>query len=428
MLGSEDQKHYLSSMLDKINLSVTSGETSLTQIPGKILEDLKDAIDPEFIKSTIVNERVLTRRYTINAAAAMAGISHTLLYQAEKDGRLPPPDFRQDTKKSVRAGYTINQINHIRSVFETAPRKPTDLATAIVGVLNLKGGSHKTTTCHLLSQYLAIRGYRVLVVDTDPQGTLSFYFGKRPDIDVFYEHTIGPFLLEDDHMLVEAGFEEGASESLHYGIQKTYWDNIDIIPACLQNLNIDMLYSRNLADTPEALYQKVMRLRYGLLDIAQDYDFVVVDGTPSLNLTTLNVLSACDMCFVPTPAAMPDYASTLQFANMVTDAITTYSDRGIYPNFPDIRYFITKHTSNSSYVEQMERIIRHVFNVERGDVLTNVAPHSDEIGKATTKSIHSIYEMSPKDSDNRKRLKQTTDMFDKLFSEMHDAIWDTCYV
>ena len=36
-----------------------------------------------------------------------------------------------------------------------------------------------TTTCHLFSQYLAIRGYRCLLLDTDPQGSLSFYFGKQ---------------------------------------------------------------------------------------------------------------------------------------------------------------------------------------------------------------------------------------------------------
>ena len=106
----------------------------------------------------------------------MTGISHTRLYAAEKDGRLPEPDYRKDTKNKVRSGYTINQINHIRSVFKKSQSKPEGSNAAIIGVCNLKGGSRKTTTCHLFSQYLALKGYKVLVLDTDPQGSLSFFF------------------------------------------------------------------------------------------------------------------------------------------------------------------------------------------------------------------------------------------------------------
>jgi chromosome partitioning protein len=105
--------------------------------------------------------------------------------------------------------------------------------------------------------------------------------------------------------------------------------------------------------------------------------------------------------------------------------IQTYSDSQVYPNIPDIRYFITKY-SRSSYAQFMAQIIRRVFNVERGDVLSNEAHHSDEIGKATN-DIMSIYEVNPSESDNRKRLKDTLAMFDRLFNEMHDAIWETCF-
>ena len=74
----------------------------------------------------------------------------------------------------------------------------------------------------------------------------------------------------------------------------------------------------------------------------------------------------------------------------------------------------------------MSKIIRKVFTVERGDVLKNQAHHSDEVGKATN-SIASIYEVNPSEADNRKRLKKSVELFDKLFAEMHDSIWDTCF-
>lgn len=425
MSASEAQRKYLNSILEKITTVVTRGERIIEQIPELIKKSLKDKIDPDQIESLQVSDRVLKRRYGTTQAGQMAGVSHSLIYAAEKDGRLPQPDFRTDTKNTTRAGYTINQINHIRKVFGTAPRKPNKAEAAIIGVLNLKGGSQKTTHCHLFSQYLAIKGYRVLLLDTDPQGSLSFYFGKRPDIDVSYENTIAPYLLEDDESLVEAGLPEGSSETLHYAVQKTYWDNIDIIPSCLQNLNIDLLMPQVMDASDIPFEDRIMKLRYGLQEVSKDYDFVIVDGTPSLNLSTLNVVSACDMVFVPTPAAMADYASTLKFSGLVAETIETYQKANLCPNVPDIRYFITKYTK-SSYAQFMAQIIRRVFTVERGDVLNAESYHSDEIGKASN-DITSIYEVNPSEADNRKRLKKTIEMFDELFDEMHDAIWDTCF-
>lgn len=421
----DSQKLYLRSMLNKISVVVERGERIMKEIPGLVKKDQMTRFDDEWYAAAQVDERIQKRRYGTTQAADLAGISHSLLYAAEQDGRLPEPDYRQDTSRKIRAGYTMNHINHMRGVFDTAPRKPKGLPAAIVGVLNLKGGSQKTTTCHLFAQFLAMKGYRVLLLDTDPQGSLSFFFGKRPDDNVHYEDTIAPFFLEDDEALVAVGHPEGASRSLHYAIQKTYWDNIDIIPSCLQNLNIDLMMPKVMDDAEVPLYDRIMKLRYGLLEVSKDYDFVIVDGTPSLNLSTLNVVSACDMCFVPTPAAMLDFASTLQFANMVSETIETYSDGEIYPNIPDVRYFITKYTG-SSYAQFMGQIIRRVFNVERGDVLKHEAHASDEIGKANNRT-YSVYEQNPADSDNRKRLKTTVEMFDRLFGEMHDEVWETCY-
>lgn len=425
MTGADSQKSYLLGILSKINTVVKRGETIMKEIPGLVRKAQKHKHDAEWLEASQVDERIQKRRYGTTQAAELAGISHSLMYAAEKDGRLPEPEFRSDTAKKVRSGYTMNHINHMRQVFNTASRKPEGATAAVVGILNLKGGSQKTTTCHLFSQFLAMKGYRVLLLDTDPQGSLSFFFGKRPDDNVHYENTIAPFFLEDEAALVEAGFPEGASQSLHYAIQKTYWDNIDIIPSCLQNLNIDLMMPKVMDDANVDFIDRIMKLRRGLVGVGQDYDFILVDGTPSLNISTLNVVSACDMVFVPTPAAMLDFASTLQFAGLVAETIETYNESSLYPNIPDIRFFITKY-SGSSYAQFMGQIIRRVFTVERGDVLSTEAHASDEIGKATN-STYSIYEQNPAESDNRKRLKTTTEMFDKLFEEMHDAVWETCF-
>lgn len=420
-----EQSDYINEVFNKISEVVARGEKIMRQIPGLVKKAQKDKHDASWVEEAQVDEKVQKRRWGPTQAAQLVGVSHSLIYSAEKDGRLPPPEYRADTRTKKRSGYTMNHINNMRSVFNKAPRKPEGVPAAVIGVLNLKGGSQKTTTCHLFSQYLAMKGYRILLLDTDPQGSLSFYYGKRPDDNVHYEDTVAPFFLEDDEALVEAGHPVGASKNLRYAIQKTYWNNIDIIPSCLQNLNIDLMMPKVMDDAKIPFEQRIMKLRAGLMDLADDYDFIIVDGTPSLNISTLNVVSACDMVFVPTPAAMLDYASTLQFAGLIAETIETYNDGSVAPNFPDLRFFITKY-SGSSYAKFMAQIIRKVFTVERGDVLSNEAYTSDEIGKATN-STYSIYEQNPVESDNRKRLKSTIEMFDALLGEMHDAVWETCY-
>lgn len=418
-------KEFLLGLLAKLQKVIVRGDTVMSQIPSLIRKTQQDKHTEEWLTFNAVDNKVQKRRYGTTQAAELAGISHSLLYTAEEDGRLPKPEYRSDTVKKVRAGYTMNHINHMRDVFGTAPRKPENAKAAIVGFLNLKGGSQKTTNTQLFAQNLAIKGYRVLLLDTDPQGSLSLFFGKTPDDKVQYEHTVAPFMLEDEEAMLVAGHSEGVTKTLDYAIQNTYWSNIDIIPSCLQNLSIDLNLPsiQNANKTPA--FDRFMKLRVGLLGVADNYDFILIDGTPSLNISTLNVISACDVCFVPTPAAMMDYASTLQFTSLVADTIEGFADVDVFPNMPDMRYFITKYT-RSSYAQFMGQLIRKVFTVERGDVLSNEAHASDEIGKANN-SIYSIYEINPSESDNRKRLKVTIEKFDALYNEMHDAVREVCF-
>ncbi|WP_163068131.1 AAA family ATPase, partial [Acinetobacter baumannii] len=60
----------------------------------------------------------------------------------------------------------------------------------VLAIANFKGGSAKTTTSVHLSQYLALRGYRVLAIDLDPQASLSAMFGAQPELDVAENETI----------------------------------------------------------------------------------------------------------------------------------------------------------------------------------------------------------------------------------------------
>ena len=127
-------------------------------------------------------KKTLNRRFSISEAAEMVGRSTTSIRQAEKVGRLPEP---VKGEKGRRRGYTLEAINQMRGVFGTRPwRDPTSDEAVVIAIQNFKGGVGKSTLTAHLAQYLGLQGYRVCVLDCDPQGSTTSLFGVNPDYDL----------------------------------------------------------------------------------------------------------------------------------------------------------------------------------------------------------------------------------------------------
>ena len=143
----------------------------------------------------------------------------------------------------------------------------------IVAIANQKGGVGKTTTAVNLSSCVAALGKRVLIVDLDPQGNTTTGYGipKRSVEKGTYEILIG---------------EARASEA----IRKTEY-RTDVIGSNtrLAGASLEMI------DLPA----RESRLRKALAEVQKDYDFIFIDCPPSLDLLTLNGLSACDSVLIP---------------------------------------------------------------------------------------------------------------------------------
>ena len=90
-----------------------------------------------------------------------------------------------------RRQYSAEDIQDLRVLLEKTARKPGDYLPGrrdqdhlqVIGVMNFKGGSGKTTTSAHLAQRLALRGYRVLAIDLDPQASLTALHGIQPELD-----------------------------------------------------------------------------------------------------------------------------------------------------------------------------------------------------------------------------------------------------
>ena len=248
--------------------------SALAERCSNILEKLRDGAQ---------SKRADERRepiFTIGKAADLVGRTPAAIREAEKDGRLPEPG-RTETNR--RVGYTLGQLNDMRGVFGTRPWRSADDPCAVVAVQNFKGGVGKSTISVHLAQFLAIRGYRVLLIDCDSQASATTLFGYVPDLDLQEEDTLYPFLRQDELV------------SLEYAIRATHFDGLDLIPANLRLFQSEYELAARMARGQGALLD---RLQQGIASVADRYDVVVIDPPPALGMISLAMTMAVAIVYL----------------------------------------------------------------------------------------------------------------------------------
>ena len=144
----------------------------------------------------------------------------------------------------------------------------------IIAIANQKGGVGKTTTVINLSASLAELGKKVLTVDMDPQGNTSSGLGLDKDnLDMtVYQLMIG------ECELVECRYASVV-------------DGVDVLPATVHLAGAEV----ELIGIPKSQYI----LKNGLTGVKDEYDYILIDCPPSLNLLTINAMTAADAVLVP---------------------------------------------------------------------------------------------------------------------------------
>ena len=144
----------------------------------------------------------------------------------------------------------------------------------IISIVNQKGGVGKTTTAVNLGVYLAHFGKNVLLVDVDPQANATSGLGI-------------------DHRELPHGIYEAiiGHKPIYHIIKKTMQNRFSIAPATgsLAGAGIELVGMEN----------REFRLRRVLEEIKDDYDYIIIDGPPSLGLLTVNSLVAADEILIP---------------------------------------------------------------------------------------------------------------------------------
>ena len=150
-------------------------------------------------------------------------------------------------------------------------------ALMIISVANQKGGAAKTTSAVNLAAGLVLEGYKVLLLDMDPQTNATQVF-LHPDVEVELEQSL-------------------YSSLIHYSpitplIRKTALDNLDFVPSHIRMSGVDL-------DLAHVYDNRSARLRRALNGVSDRYDYVIIDNPPALGLLTVNSFVASDKILIP---------------------------------------------------------------------------------------------------------------------------------
>jgi chromosome partitioning protein len=317
-------------------------------------------------------EKVVDTRFTISKAAEMVGRTPEAIRQAEADGKLPSPRM---TEAGRREGYSLAEVNAMREHFGTRPRRAEGDPPIVLAVQNFKGGVGKSTlTCHI-AQFLALKGYRVAIIDCDSQASSTTVFGFNPDIDIDDDDTLLPF------------FRHGDEPNLDYAIRPTAWAGIDLIPANLGLYQAEYEAAARMRGNPAVLD----RLRAGIAGIADRYDVVLLDPPPALGMISLAVLRAANALLIPTPPSTVDFASTAHFLRMIVDTLGVLDQYGLGKSgYEFLRVVATKVDEGKSAHIQIREMMAAVFG---SDMLSNSLLDSAEIDNANVQ-LRTVYEVA----------------------------------
>src|SRR5215212_2641798 len=218
------------------------GFNAIHKLVGEHARELSEKLQAHRHQLFPPTARKTLRRFTSGEVANVIGVDPGYLRRLTLEGRGPQPDV----SPSGRRSYSIEDIHALRAYLDESgkaerrylPRRRQGDHLQVIAVVNFKGGSGKTTTSAHLAQYLALRGYRTLAVDLDPQASLSALHGYQPEFDVEENGTLYGAIRYDD-----------SRRELSEIIRPTYFPLLDIVPA-----NIELMEFEH--ETPKALAQR----------------------------------------------------------------------------------------------------------------------------------------------------------------------------
>lgn len=304
-----------------------------------------------------------------------------------------------------RRQFTLAETRTWVREYRKESLRPVGAEAVTVTIANFKGGVGKTTTAVTLAQGMSLLGHKVLVIDTDPQGSLTTMFGILPDSEVEEEDTILPLVM-------------GAETSIRYAIRPTYWDGIDLVPA--SPLLFGAEFALPARQTKEDDFEFWNVLNYGIDDVRGDYDLIVIDTPPALSYTTINALLASNGIIMPLPPSTLDFASAAQFWSLFSDLTTQLlTNRGLDKHFDFMNILLSRVDSSDATGAIVKQWIQTTY-ANRVSVLPMEIPKSAATASATVE-FGTVYDITKYDG-NARTFKRARDAYDLMVSYIETSV------
>lgn len=230
------------------------------------------------------------------------------------------------------------------------------MSCKIISIVNQKGGVGKTTTTLNLGYALANQGKKVLLIDLDPQGSLSISLGLDNNDEM--ENTIANMMalsIEDKPLLEKENY------IVHIG-------KMDLIPCNIELSAIEV-------SLVNAMSRETI-LKYIIQEYQNDYEYIIIDCSPSLGMLTINALAACNSVIIP---VTPEYLSAKGLELLLMTIKRT--KKKINPEIMIEGILLTMYTERMTLSKTIKQMIEESCG-ELVHIYRNCIPKSVKVGEA----------------------------------------------